>query len=160
VQASERDVVIEIVYWRGVTTTASRCRVVLLILSLLRLIGGLLLLPWRLLALLLTVRLAVQHLHLAIYIQNNLSRINVMAFFVRPLPSLQFSLDVDFRAFFKVLAADLGQLSENYNLVPFSFIDKLAAFVLVTLIGGNAHVHHGSAGRGVANIWILAKVAY
>jgi hypothetical protein len=142
----------------------------LLIILLLRwlplcLVSGLLLLwllPWRLLALrrLLAILLAVQHLHLAIYIQNNLSRINVMAFFVRPLPSLQFPLDVDFRAFFKVLAADLGQLSENYNLVPFSFIDKLAAFVLVTLIGGNAHVHHGSAGRGVANIWILAKVAY
>ncbi|EGF31865.1 hypothetical protein IMCC9480_3290 [Oxalobacteraceae bacterium IMCC9480] len=73
---------------------------------------------------------------------------------------MQLAFDVDLRAFFQVLAGDLGELAIERDAVPFGEFFFLAAILVFPAFGGGYRdVSDGVAVGHVAGFRIAAEVA-
>jgi NADP-dependent 3-hydroxy acid dehydrogenase YdfG len=98
-----------------------------------------------------------QHLHV---LGDDVGRVALDAVLVGVLAGLQAAFDVDRRAFFKVLAHDLGQAAEERDAVPFGQLFLFAGLAVLRLVrGGDRDVRDGVAARHVADFRIAAEVA-
>ena len=100
---------------------------------------------------------ATEELHV---VSDHFGGIDVLAFLVLPLAGLQAALDIDWAAFFQVLAGDLGQAVVEHHPVPFGFLDLVAAVLVFPVArGGDGDVADGIAVGGVAHFGVAPQVA-
>src|SRR6266480_2977170 len=109
-------------------------------------------------AALLTVALAIEHLHLA---GDDLGAVAFLpGLLVLPAVGAIGSFDVDQRALAQVLPADLRQAGPGDDVVPLGALLLLAALVGEFLVGGHGELGHGLSTGGGTNLGVLSKAPY
>ena len=95
----------------------------------------------------------------AVALHHHFSGVAVLAVLVLPFAGLQFAFDVDFGAFFQILADNFRQLAEEHDAMPFGFFFLFAGvFVFPGLGSRQRDISHGVATGGVPHFRILAQI--